>query len=63
MPKPVRAKTLYTLASAKENSVQIAGLGLETLYTLSLLEQKTLYTLSHLWATMVALQVLKKVAP
>ena len=34
------AKTLYTLPSANQNSMHIAGLGLETLYTLSQLEQK-----------------------
>ena len=36
----VAIKTLYTLASANQNSIYIAGLGLETLYTLSLPEQK-----------------------
>lgn len=36
----VAIKTLYTLASADQNSMHIASLRRETLYTLSLLEQK-----------------------
>lgn len=36
----VAIKTLYTLVSANQNSMHIAGPGLETLYTLSLPEQK-----------------------
>lgn len=36
----VAIKTLYTLPSANQNSMHIAGLGLETLYTLSQLERK-----------------------
>ncbi len=36
----VATKTLYTLASANQNSMHIAGLMRETLYTLSQLEQK-----------------------
>jgi hypothetical protein len=66
-------KTLYTLASANQNSIYIAGLRRETLYTLRQSEPKlyihwplatkTPYTLSHLSATMDARQVLKKAAP
>jgi hypothetical protein len=66
-------KTLYTLASANQNSIYIAGLRRETLYTLRPFEPKlyihwpfatkTPYTLSHRWTTMDARQVLKKVAP
>jgi hypothetical protein len=66
-------KTLYTLASANQNFIYIAGLRRETLYTLRQSEPKlyihwplatkTPYTLSHLWATMGPQQVLKKVAP
>jgi hypothetical protein len=69
----VANKTLYTLASANQNSIYIAGLRRETLYTLRPFERKlyihwtfatkTPYTLSHRWATMCARQVLKKVAP
>ena len=36
----VAIKTLYTLASADQNSMHIAGLLRETLYTLSRLEPK-----------------------
>jgi hypothetical protein len=36
----VATKTLYTLASANQNSMHIAGLMRETLYTLSQLERK-----------------------
>ncbi len=36
----VAIKTLYTLPSANQNSLHIAGPGLKTLYTLSLPEQK-----------------------
>jgi hypothetical protein len=69
----VATKTLYTLVSANQNSIYMAGLPRETLYALRQFEPKlytlcpfgtkTLYTLSHRWATMIAPQVLKKVAP
>jgi hypothetical protein len=36
----VAIKTLYTLPGANQNSIDIAGPGLETLYTLSRLEPK-----------------------
>jgi hypothetical protein len=36
----VAIKTLYTLPGANQNSIHIAGPGLETLYTLSQPEQK-----------------------
>jgi hypothetical protein len=51
------------LASANQNSIYIAGLRRETLYTLRPFATKTLYTLSHRWATMEARLLLKKVAP
>jgi hypothetical protein len=59
----VANKTLYTLAVRHENSIYIAGLRRETLYTLRPFATKTPYTLSHLWFTMDAGQVLKKLAP
>ena len=36
----VAIKTLYTLPGANQNSIYIAGLGLETLYTLSQFKRK-----------------------
>jgi hypothetical protein len=36
----VANKTLYTLASANQNSIYIAGLGRETLYTFRPFERK-----------------------
>jgi len=61
------------LNGRQQNSIYIAGLRRETLYTLRHFERKlhihwplatkTLYTLSHLPDTMDARQVLKKAAP
>jgi hypothetical protein len=59
----VANKTLYSLASANQNSIYIAGLRRETLYTLRPFATKTLHTLSHSLATIDARQVLKKLAP
>jgi hypothetical protein len=59
----VANKTQYTLARANQNSIYIAGLRRETLYTLRPFATKTLYTLSHLSVTMDARWELKKVAP
>ena len=59
----VANKTQYTLARANQNSIYIAGLRRETLYTLRPFATKTPYTLSYLWATIGPQQVLKKVAP
>lgn len=46
----VAIKTLYTLASADQNSMHIAGLLRETLYTLAARHKKSIYiepSLSH----------------
>jgi hypothetical protein len=46
----VATKTLYTLASANQNSMHIAGLLRETLYTLAARHKNSIYiepSLSH----------------
>jgi hypothetical protein len=39
----VANKTLYTLASANQNSIYIAGLGRETLYTLAARHENSIH--------------------